>query len=268
MLFFIMLQRRQTLEALRQTWHWSKESLARNFHGFADSIVAQLENDPDIGLIWGSGADEAAWQKRALEKGLPYRDCMYIIDGFRIGMPVPVVGQRVYWDQYKHKHLVLFLVICDRLSGRVRRVIGPLFPGSTTEGGLFQTVPTPVSAKFLGDGAYYRDPRCCAPFPRDVFKRDDVTALQADVYLQANKLLRSQRVLIEQIFGDVRGQCGMLQTNTFLKKKNLDKLGNLLKAAFIVYNQLCVERGKYPVADFNPDEIPVEDDDVVDMLLL
>ena len=131
----------------------------------------------------------------------------------------------------------------------------------------------------MGDGQYFHDDRCRAPFPEPELKRAP-TAFALDRMLKSNRRLRSQRVLIETIFGDVRAQkyveislltvVGSLSACSSLfdgkwpgKKCRLDRLEAAFRYALLQYNFFLKVRGRTAWHGFDPNAIPVEPDDHV-----
>ena len=83
------------------------------------------------------------WRQFALLKDLPYADCPYIADG-RILIPTPKRGRTKMWNHYIHSYAVTFIVIVERLRGRVVYCSRAFAPGGTAESTQFKSIAVPL----------------------------------------------------------------------------------------------------------------------------
>lgn len=115
----------------------------------------------------------------------------------------------------------------------------------------------------MGDGGFFGDDRVHAPYRRDEIRNAPFP--MGPLYLQYNRMFRRERVVVEWVIGRIRAMWPILAGKWSGKITTIEsgRLDLAWKAACLMFNVLCKTRGTWPIGDpeFEPEDIPVHDDD-------
>ena len=139
---------------------------------------------------------------------------------------------------------VFFTVICDR-RGKIRYCDNGVPPRRQSDQASMgrSRLALPSDLFLLGDGHYREDSRCRAPFTYGQLASPLLSAADRATMISYNKLLRSQRIIIEWVFSRIRGHFGIFDSRFTY---HVSQLPRTFRAACLLYNYLNRIHNSFP----------------------
>ena len=258
--FLIQMSHNYHYRQLRTDFDWAMICLNLNF--WADQIVAVLDSDdsPDNICLW-SQAEFRQFRRNPQVQLFP--NCIGAVDSIFIQIYRPDERNQHsrFFSWYKDMDAVFFTVMCDR-RGKIRYCDNGVPPRrQSDQASMSRThLALPSDIFLLGDGHYREDSRCRAPYTYGQLASPLVSAADRQTMITYNKLLRSQRILIEWIFSRIRGHFGIFDVRFTY---HVSQLPRAFRAACLLYNYLCRIHNNWPGVNmaYYVDAVRFEPDD-------
>lgn len=242
-----VLSSQLSIYRLEDQFGCSTSTIARIFEDEINKMsVAFNKPDCEFGIRPYTSDELDEWRTTFGDNIL--ENCPYLIDGTYVETRrVGSEWKSKYWSHYKKKHALLFMVLTDR-DGRIR-MIRCARPTGTSEKRMLDTNMMPYltstgalphGMRIVGDSAYASLNYCWCPY-----NTNEMAMAETSEYYrmkEENKFLSSKRVLIEHVFGRLKGDwCRLFNRWCF----NLPLLVLSFEVAACLSNMLVINRARW-----------------------
>ena len=175
-----------------------------------------------------------------------FRNCIGAVDSMFIEIYRPDKHEQhsQFFSWYKDMDAVFFTIMCDR-RGKIRYCDNGVPPRrQSDQASMGRTrLALPSDIFLLHDGHYREDSRCHALYTYGQLASPLLSVVDRQSMIDYNKLLRSQRILIEWVFSRIRGHFGIFDARFTY---HVSQLPRAFRAACLVYNHLCRIHNNWP----------------------